>query len=129
VYHSRKEQQHEQVLRMLRTNMSKKRIKVPEVVTGKWIARLISRSKLRWNGHALHDSHSHSYCALGMIAAEAGFSNATIDKVGTPSNGVADLNDSCRTREQVIAKFCNSGREFKLGPWIKPLKATEGRND
>jgi hypothetical protein len=103
--------------------MSKvRKIRVPEVVTGKWIARLIHRSKLRWNGGSL--TGGGSYCALGMIAKEAGFSNSVINKVGTPNVGIAPINDNCRSREEVVRAFCNvpPTRKFRLGAWIKRLK-------
>src|SRR6266436_5273270 len=98
-------------------------IKVPEVVDGKWIAKLIHRSKLRWNGSSLTGG-GDSYCALGMIAEEAGFSNRVINKVGTPSVGVAPINDRCSSRTAVIQAFCNvpPTRKFRLGAWIKRLK-------
>jgi hypothetical protein len=97
-------------------------IKVPKVVTGRWIANLIHRSKLKWLNGSLHENGA--YCALGMIAKEAGLSNNQVENMGNHGGAaVININDRQQSRKEVIQAFCMVGdRPLAIDGWMDRLR-------
>lgn len=108
--------------------MSKVRIK--RKMTGRELARLLYRSRLRWNNGSMHDHEGAgqrgSYCLLGQIARYAGYNDEVIDNAEERGN-IPEINDGCKTRAELRRKLCTDHGEemFDLSSFLDNLEATK----
>lgn len=116
-----------------------KKLNIPEIMTGKQIAELLSKvRRLKWRRWKLGSGPYSGYCALGQIARLAGVSNETLAEVdcdgGRYANVdsayaacglVATVNDqTSSSKEGMLKGLCALGeREVPVGKFVAKLQA------
>jgi hypothetical protein len=99
-----------------------------KVVSARTLAKIIHRSKLRWGVGQLANSDG-GYCALGILAMEAGVDRETLHH--SPQGpaglmGIFETNDRLTSKEDVVQALCAMGdRKFPVGHWVDELKRGE----
>jgi hypothetical protein len=104
-----------------------KRIKVKERMTGKELARMLSRSHLRWNNGAVirkEDDGRYSYCMIGQIAKHAGVTNRTLENLGEGNapDTIPVLNDGSKNKQECVKAFCEyDDDDIAVKSWIDDM--------
>jgi hypothetical protein len=103
-----------------------KRLKVKAKMTGKELAALLHRSRLKWNNGSVIKNEpggTYSYCMIGQIARHAGVSNETLKELG---EGVApsiipEHNDKHASKEECVKDFCSIEGDIPIKEWIDDM--------
>jgi hypothetical protein len=116
----------------------KKTLNIPEIMTGKQIAELLSKvRRLKWRRWGLGSDPRNGYCALGQIARLAGVSNETLAEVdcdgGIYTNvggayvacrPVTAVNDQNLSKEGMLKGLCALGEhKVPVGKFVAKLQA------
>jgi len=107
----------------------RKKLKLKDYMSGKELAELLHRSRLKWNNGAViqREGRTHSYCMLGQIARHAGVDNDTLQLSGLPGSPsvIPNLNDKAATKAECVKNFCDHDGLIPVKGWVDRLLAEQ----